>query len=534
MRRERPLPPEPFDAVVRRMVEELGAERALVVYGGDVTAPTPRAAHGFDHNAVWTTAPLSLTILRKVLASGEPLHSIDALEGQGFEDSASLLITGVRAVICAPLWHNDEVRGLLYADRLVRGRPFSRGDNTVIMRMARDLELTIRQHASPGADGGDESVVAPAEPPTPRSRIDVARPTPRKASAPEPPALTLPRRSRIVFLQSFATLLGVGVSLSRSLALLGEDGDDHRTKAVAYRILEGVERGQSLSRAISACGSAFTPLQLKLLEVADRTGTTDVVLRRLAMHDERSLALMLRVRSVLTYPIALCLICGVLLLLIPPLLLKGQLEAMQSAGMTPPAITQALLSVSRFMSSLPGLLVVAAVSAGGIPLALRVSGNARAKRWLRRRASAVPRLGRLLVELGTARFASALEMQLDAGVSVLDAVSASAEAAGDPLLLDGAKNALEGLRAGLDMTQSLERVAYFPSGFVSLLSAGEESGELPRLLGWIATHYEREVDGSLEMAAAALEPLVLMVLGVAAAGVCLATMLPLVKMVEQL
>lgn len=531
--KSRPL----FEETLRRVINELGAERAIVLYGGDPDTPTVRAAHGVESDAVWSTALLSLSVLRRVLTSGEPMLSTNAQEDDDFAGSASLLITGIRTIICAPLWKGDGVWGLVYADRLMSGRPFSRKQLNELLGLARlleqQLEATLRGEIPPSRDGLETSHQE-ADDASPLARHGVRasmRPRAGGAPAPRPQPLTLPVQSRIVFLQSLSVMMGVGVSLSRSLALLGEDGDDPRGRAVAARVWEGVERGQPLSRAMASCGPAFTPLQIRLLEIADRTGSIDVILRRLAAYDDRTLALLLRVRSHLTYPLVLGLLCGVFLLVLPPLLLRGQLEALRSAGMSVPAVTQWMLRVSEAATSLPGVFVGMAGAFASVRF-LRHGG--RAMRALRAFGRTVPHVGDLLVRLGTARFAAALEMQLEAGVSILEAVPSSAAAAGDPVLLDAVERVVEGLREGSDLTTSLGRADFFPRDFLALLTVGEESGELPRLLEWVSRHYESEVDRALETAASAIEPLMLMILGAAAAAVCLATMLPLVKMVQQL
>jgi type II secretory pathway component PulF len=340
-------------------------------------------------------------------------------------------------------------------------------------------------------------------------------------------------RSRTLILRSLATLLGAGVNLSRGLHLLTGQGETRQLQEVC-RALEGdVARGFPLYEAMRRAGP-FSQLQIQLVRVAEETGGLVEVLRQLAAYEERTREVVMRVRSSLTYPVCLFLVCIAMLILVPPFLLKGQLELLRGAGEEPPAITLLLVTVAGFLGSLPGLLALGA----GLTLAWwsfrQIYRSPAGRLWLFRRILSLPRIGPAMRLFATARFARALALQLQVGLSVLDAVPAAGVIASNPVLERSLPEVRQSLEEGVSLTESLRQSGFFPQPFLSLLTAGEESGKLPATLGWVARLYELELESELEMACAALEPLMMMGMGLAAGLICLATMLPLVKLIQTL
>jgi type II secretory pathway component PulF len=146
----------------------------------------------------------------------------------------------------------------------------------------------------------------------------------------------------------------------------------------------------------------------------------------------------------------------------------------------------------------------------------------------------MPRVGRLWRLVAVAHFAQALALQMKVGVSLLEAVPAAGAAAGSPVLEKRLKRSVEALREGCSLEASLECADFFPRAFLATVHAGEEAGNVALTLEWLARMTTVELEAVLEMAAAALEPLMMLAMGIMAALVCLGTLLPMVKLVQNL
>ncbi len=498
----------------------LGAERLLILFDPDESGQlTVQAAHGLNPEQFQVDAPVSLSLLERLRAQGTPWLSQDVQQEPELKDIASVLLSGIRSVLCVPLLDTSQkVRGLLYADHCSRPQAFSRGDLVRLTSYARDLERQVWPIVAPARE------VPPPPCPQPRG---AARPIATPRTIPAGPPVPLDQRSQVILLRSLAVMLGAGLPLARALHVLEGQPDGG---AVAQRMRVEVERGQELSAAMQFASPSFVPFQLKLIRVGERTGGLVEVLRQLADHEERRRALNLRLRSALTYPAALLVMCLTLLILGPPFLLKGQLRMLELVGGELPLITRVLYALSDWrVLLLLGLMAVA----GGVVANLWLRserGYARFDRLM----LAIPKLGDLWRLVAVTRFSQALALQLRVGLSVLEAVPQAGAATGSPALIADLTRSTTALREGSDVTDALAASDFFPRAFLACLRAGEESGKLPDCLQWLSRLNQLELEAALEMALAALEPIIMLIMGLATAFVALATLLPMVKVVQSL
>ncbi|MEW6281479.1 MAG: type II secretion system F family protein [Candidatus Eremiobacterota bacterium] len=503
----------------------LRAERMLVLFRDEESGEfRVRAAHGLDPGTVWTTAALSLGVLERVQESGQPVLSADAQQDPAFPESSSLLLSGIRSVMCVPLLARDQsVRGMLYADHCMEALVFSRSDLVRVNSYARQLErkLDVLEGVEPA-----EPVLEPQPAPA------VARPEPRSAPVLRAPPRSLPRismRASVLFLRSLATLMGAGIPIGRALTVLAEQSDEKAATELCRSVRDQVEEaGVPLSTALH--GSSFSAFQVQLIRVGEDSGSLVEVLGELADYEERRRAFTLKLLSSLTYPAVLFAFCLVLMIVGPPFLLRGQLAMLTQLGAEPPLLTRMLFAVSDPRVTLALLALPALAGLGLAGWSRTPTGRLQLCRWLLK----LPRVGPLYRQLAVARFAGALALQLRVGQGLLGAVEKSAAASGNPLLERDIARTLEALKQGGNLQQGLEACGFFPRMFLVTLGVGEESGSVPATLQWVARMAELELEAALEVVSASLEPLLTMSIGVAAAVVALGTMLPMIKVVQSL
>ena len=149
--------------------------------------------------------------------------------------------------------------------------------------------------------------------------------------------------------------------------------------------------------------------------------------------------------------------------------------------------------------------------------------------WLR-----LPRLGRLVRQATQARFASTLALELKVGVPLNLALPLAVQTTGDPVLQDRLGRAQTALDDGATLTGALAATGYFQPAFLQLMAAGEQAGKLPQTLQWTARLIELDLEAALEMTVAALEPILMLLMGIAAGLVALATLLPTLRLLESL
>lgn len=340
--------------------------------------------------------------------------------------------------------------------------------------------------------------------------------------------------SKTVFLRSLSTMVLAGVTVDRSLDYLADQVDDAKLAEICRGMSQRIQGGYPLSAAMACYPRAFTKLQLRLVQMGEKTGLLDQVLLELSRYEEKERALVLKVKSTVSYPAFILVIATIMMITVPPYIMKGMFELIAGSGVEPPLITVVVMKVTNFLRT-PTFYIGSAILVGvlwfTLPVWLRQHKNQRrVAEWI----SKVPGLGKVYHSLALARFSRALSVQIECGMNPLGSLPISAEVTDNPLLVDGIKAATDGLSQGESFASSLEATGFFPKLMLNMVQAGEESASLGTLLTKAAEMYEAEVDHSLDIFTAMLEPAIMAFIGLMVGILVLATMLPMAQVIESM
>ena len=341
-------------------------------------------------------------------------------------------------------------------------------------------------------------------------------------------------QQRAAFFRSLGAMFESGVSLMRALEQLSEQGEDPRLKAAAAGLARGLHSGKSLSRAMGDFPSVFTPVQRRLVTAGEQSGRLAQVLNRLAQNEEQLLAVNQKITQSLVTPAIVCMVCLALVLVLPPFCLRGLLTMLADTGVQLPWPTLLLLWFSKLVMKtwfLPLVLATTGMAFWGGKRALR-NDEIRHRVWTA--FMRLPTVGPTLRSLATIRFGHTLSSLLDSGSNLLIALPLAAQSTGNPLLEDTIGRAVEALKEGENLCEALSACDFFPRTFLLSLRAGEESGNVSRLMNDLMKLMELELKQRIDTFTALLEPLVMLVVGVVVGFVVIATLLPMLKVVENL
>lgn len=337
-----------------------------------------------------------------------------------------------------------------------------------------------------------------------------------------------------LLLGSFATMLEAGVPLYRALHHLGQSSADPQASMLCQALVQDIGNGRPLSKAAARHPKAFTSMQIGLMRVGETAGCLDEVLKRLVGFEEKAQANELKLRSALTYPAILLVVCLLAIALAPPLLLEPHFALIRDLKVQIPWPTAMLMAFSAWMRSpWPYLLLVA----GGAAIVRFVApflNRREVQMALTRRALATPKVRELLRGVLTTRFARALAMQLEAGVPIQQALHLSGRVTGNPLLEEVGDHLVQAMLNGRSLSQSLRSSQFFSPMFISVVAVGEETGDVSKLVDWLADLGESQVDRALETVAAMIEPFVMAGIGILVGAMVLATLLPLSKALDSI
>lgn len=521
---------EPYQDALRSLMD-LGAERVLVLQGPEPM--TVRAAYGIKDEVPWTDQ-VSLSLLQKSLGEGECVLLGDA-QTTSLADRWSVAVSEIRSVLCVPFWSpSSRIVGILYADTRDRAGVFTKKAMETMQSCARNLERALY--------GGSQAQAPPQKEEPLRQRkpsgslglraatsVKTAEPIKKEklTGAPDGRAVT-------VFYRSLATMVGAGLPITRSLDILGRHSDDKALQAITQQLANKVSGGSPISAAMAVYPQAFGRFETRLVQLAEKTGSLHFVLDRLAVHREKMHATQLKIQSALTYPSVILCFCLVLLILGPPYLLEGQFRLIRESHQAIPWITRVLMLFSDVVRSPLGIGALL----GGAVAVLTAARFAWRRDDVRERifewAQRAPGLGRALKNLATARFSRSLALSYKVGLSVTDSFGLAAQNTENPQLEQTIGQAVEALKNGSGMATSLDSIGFFPPLFIQSLQAAEEAGNIDGMMEWTARLYEVELETSLETFLSLIEPVLMMGMGILVGLVLLATLLPMVNVLQSL
>jgi type IV pilus assembly protein PilC len=339
-------------------------------------------------------------------------------------------------------------------------------------------------------------------------------------------------RQRALFFRSLGTLFECGVRIDSALHCLSCQGESEELQRAALGLSQGIQTGQRLSHSMSRYPWIFSRLQCKMLAVGEQSGRLADVLMRLARHEEAGVASQLKLRSVLVTPIIISALCILLIVVVPPLLFEGMLQMLADTASQLPWPTLMLLCVSRWLRSPLFYLAMAGLAtAGGLATRAFLSSRSRAAA-LQGLVLKLPVLGPVLQMITVTRFGQNLQAMLESGMPLMGALELSAQACNSPLLEARMPAVLEALQNGETLMKGLRRLQMLPPGFLYGVDVAEESGKLAQMLKSLNDLYALELEQRMSVVSALLEPLVLSFVGLVVGFTVIATLLPVLKVVD--
>lgn len=319
-------------------------------------------------------------------------------------------------------------------------------------------------------------------------------------------------KERVIFSRQFATMIGAGIPIARSLAILKTQTSNKTLAAALETIAHDVESGSTLSDSIAKYPKIFSPVYISMVHAGEVGGILDDVLNRLADQMEKDSELVSKVRGAMVYP-GLIFVVMVAALIFIMTVVVPQLEVVFDAVDTElPWNTQLLLNLSATMRS-QGVLI-AGVAIVSVVLFLRVAKkNQKLRHALHRLYLKIPVFGMIIRKINIARFARTFGALLGAGIPVLDALKVVSDSLSNVIMQDELKTASTAVRNGGSIAKSLKSSKVFPVIVPEMIAIGEETGELEKILTKLADFYDKEVQSLVANLSAVIEPMMLIVMG---------------------
>ena len=336
-----------------------------------------------------------------------------------------------------------------------------------------------------------------------------------------------------ILCRQFSTMIDAGVSLVRSMDVLSEQTANPRLKRILIDLRKEVEAGQMLSKAMAKYPKVFDNLFIGLIRAGEVGGVLEETLQRLSTFMEKDVEMKRKVKSAMTYPmivivVAVGIIVGLCTFIVPKFM-----DLFVSLGIKDfPALTLGLMAFSDFLlhKSYACVLIFFAIKFGYNAFNKTKFGNHVCDRVKLK----LPVFGKLIQKVMLSRFSRTLGTLLVSGVPILQALETVAGTVSNVIMSDAIMEARARIREGDRIGDPLVKSKLFPPMVIHMISIGEESGALDAMLAKIADFYEDEVDAQLASLAAAIEPILIVFLGVAVLLIVLGMFMPMISVINSL
>lgn len=333
-----------------------------------------------------------------------------------------------------------------------------------------------------------------------------------------------------IFSRQFATMINAGLSLTKCLSILAAQTESDNLRQVIQQVAKDVEAGQSLSDSLSKHPKVFPPIFVNMVRAGETGGVLDEVLVRLADHFESEASLKAKIKSAMTYPIAMgglvMIVLAAMMIFVVPVF-EGMFSSM---GGELPAMTQFLVDASDFVAGMGGLVTVVVVVALRFTFKWWVGTESGLFIWdgvkLR-----LPVFGTLTRKIALAKFTRTFGTLVSAGVPILSALDIVADTAGNEVVSRAVKKARSAIKEGETIAKPLSESPVFPSMLVQMIAVGEETGALDAMLNKIADFYDEEVAVAVDGLTSLIEPMMMASLGVIVGSMVIALYLPMFNVI---
>ena len=335
-----------------------------------------------------------------------------------------------------------------------------------------------------------------------------------------------------IFTRQFSVMIDAGLPLVQCLEILSTAQENKAFAKCLAGVRSSVESGSTLANALRQYPKIFDDLYTNMVEAGETGGILDTILQRLSGYIEKAVKLKRAVQSALIYPVAVIFIAGgvIFLLLWKVVPIFATLFAGMQVAL--PLPTRIVIGASTAIGTFAIPIIILLVLAGWGLKVYYATPNGRFT--IDTIVLKLPLLGPLMRKIGVARFTRTLGTLITSGVPMLEAMDITARTSGNAVIEKAIQTVRKAIETGRTIVDPLRETGVFPNMVVQMIGVGEQTGALDAMLQKVADFYEDEVDAAVGDLLTAMEPMIILVLGVVVGGVVISMYLPLFTLIGKL
>ncbi len=334
----------------------------------------------------------------------------------------------------------------------------------------------------------------------------------------------------VVFTRQLATMIDAGLAMVQSLQALAEQTNNKVMKDVIKDVTARVEGGDSFSDSLTKHPKVFNRLYVSMVGAGERGGLLAEILSRLATYLENTARLRKKVKSAMMYPVAVTTIAIAItmFLLIKVVPVFGEIYS--GFGAKLPGPTQFLINLSDLLRS--WFIVVLAAMGGAVWGWLYFIKTPQGRWFWDSRRIKLPMFGAIAHKICLARFTRTFASLIRSGIPILEVLQIVSSTVGNVVMEKAIRASADDIERGESITTALGKHPVFPSMVIRMITAGEQTGQIDRMMEKVADFLDEEIETTLSGLTSLIEPLLIVFLGVTVGGIAICMFLPIFKMSE--
>ena len=354
----------------------------------------------------------------------------------------------------------------------------------------------------------------------------------REIAVPKPVGGKVNAKELAIFTRQFSVMIDAGLPLVQCLEILATQQENKAFARALSGVRSSVESGSTLAAALRQYPKIFDMLYTNMVEAGEAGGILDTILQRLSAYIEKAVKLRRAVTSALIYPIAVLVIAGGVITLLLWKVVPIFATLFVGLGVQLPLPTRIVIELSNIVATGAPILIVVAIL---FSFAFRwYYSTPDGRMVIDSIVLKIPLLGPTMRKIAVARFTRTLGTLVTSGVPMLEAMDITARSSGNAVIEKAILTVRRAIEGGRTIVDPLRETGVFPNMVVQMIGVGEQTGALDAMLSKIADFYEDEVDAAVADLLTAMEPAIILFLGVVVGGVVISMYLPMFSLIGKL
>lgn len=335
----------------------------------------------------------------------------------------------------------------------------------------------------------------------------------------------------VLFSRQLATLIAARVPIIQALRILQSQVENKKLISVLKDVVASVENGESFSLALSKHPKIFGNVYVSLVKSGEVSGALNQSLTYLADQLEKDYELRSKVKGAMTYPTFVLATLGLVGILMFKFVLPNLTEILKQQGANLPTISVWLIAATDFFK-VYWWLVISVVVFIIVGIRIYIFTEPGRKQWDLLKIN-IPFIKTVFIQIYLARFSRNLSTLVSGGLPIIQALKIVADVINNVVYREIITNAATELQNGKSISDSISGYREFPAIVVQMVRVGEQTAQLDDILLKLAVFYEKEVEAKVSTLTTLLEPLIMIILGVAVGGLVAGVLLPIYNLASQ-